>query len=120
VQATREHAMPRRERRRSPRLALCVDVFVYGHNPGEAPFHESTSTTCVNAGGGLLTLTAKVQVGQVFLLVNCSTQEEHQCRVARVSQEHDGKRTVGFEIMPPECSFWGLVYDSQHRAWQSA
>jgi hypothetical protein len=107
------------ERRRSPRLALCVPVFVYGHNPGEGPFHETSNTTCVNADGGTLALAAKVQVDQEILLVNCNTQEEQRCRVVHAGVESEGKRTVGFKIMPPERRFWGLVYDAQRRVWQS-
>jgi hypothetical protein len=118
--AAGEQSKPGSERRRSSRLALCVPVLVYGHNPGEEPFHEFSNTTCVNADGGRLALTAKVQVDQVILLVNCKTEEEHPCRVVHVGQQSGGKRTVGFEIAPPESSFWGLVYDSQQRVWQSA
>ncbi len=106
--------------RRSTRLMLSVPVFVYGWATGDSPFTEITDTLAVNAHGGLLALTAMVQPGQMILLVNNNTQEERQCRVVRVGRECDGKRKVGFELMRPAGKFWGLVYDSRQRLWQSA
>ena len=106
--------------RRSTRLMLSVPVLVYGWATGDSPFTEITYTLAVNAHGGLLALTAMVQPGQMMLLVNSNTQEERQCRVVRVGRECDGERKVGFELMRPADRFWGLVYDSRQRLWQSA
>jgi hypothetical protein len=106
--------------RRSTRLMLSVPVLVYGWATGDSPFTEITYTLAVNAHGGLLALTAMVQPGQMILLVNSNTQEERQCRVVRVGRECDGERKVGFELMRPADRFWGLVYDSRQRLWQSA
>ena len=116
----REQSKAGLESRRSPRIALCVPVLVYGHNPRKEPFHEAAYTICVNADGGLLALTEIVQRGQVVLLVNNKTLEERRCRVVRVGQESEGKREVGFELLPPRGRFWELVYDSRQKVWQSA
>jgi len=106
--------------RRSTRLMLSVPVFVYGWATSDNPFTEITHTVSVSAYGGLLALSAMVQPGQMILLVNGNTQEEQQCRVVYVGEEDHGKRTVGFELLGPAGGFWGLLYDSQQRLWQSA
>ncbi len=99
---------------------LSVPVLVYGWATGDSPFTEITATVSVNAHGGLLELTAMVQPGQMILLVNSNTQEERQCRVVSAGREYSGKRKVGFELVHPAGRFWGLVYDSRQRLWQSA
>jgi hypothetical protein len=99
---------------------LSVPVLIYGWATGDSPFTEITATLSVNAHGGLVELAAMVQPGQVILLVNNNTQEERQCRVVYAGRESDGRRKVGFELVRPAGRFWGLVYDSRHRLWQSA
>ncbi len=106
--------------RRSTRLMLSVPVLVYGWATGDSPFTEITDTLAVNAHGGLLALTAMVQPGQRILLVNSNTQEERQGRVVYVGREYEGRRKVGFELTRSAGRFWGLVYDSRQRLWQSA
>ena len=99
---------------------LSVPVLVYGWATGDSPFTEITATVSVNAHGGLLELDTMVQPGQMILLVNSNTQEERQCRVVSAGRESSGKRKVGFELVRPAGRFWGLVYDSRQRLWQSA
>ena len=106
--------------RRSTRLMLSVPVLVYGWATGDSPFTEITRTLSVNAHGGLLALIAMVQPGQMILLANSNTQEEREGRIVYVGREYDGQRKVGFELMGPAGRFWGLMYDSRQRLWQSA
>jgi hypothetical protein len=49
------------DRRKSPRWALDVAVYVYGHGPGREPFHEEAHTLNVSTNGALLLLSVPVQ-----------------------------------------------------------
>ena len=68
--------------RRSKRLALSIRVHVFGLNVFRESFNEFTRMLSVNANGGSLALAARVRQGQGILLVNKSTGEERECRVA--------------------------------------
>jgi hypothetical protein len=69
-------------------------------------FHEETQTLVVNGSGALVTLSARVEVGEALFIVNKHTREEQECRVAYVKKGIDGKDQVGlaFKLEAPE--FW--------------
>jgi hypothetical protein len=96
--------------RRSTRVSLRVPVVVYGQNRSVGAFHEETSTNLVSAHGGLVTLTARVGVGQTVLVVNKVTQEEQQCRVVYVGPMEGPKKKVGFALLRSGPNFWGLNF----------
>lgn len=75
------------ERRSGIRRFQRVPVFVYGRSPQGVPFHEETQMTCVNAGGGLTSLSVPVAAGQKLMLVHLGTQAERPCRVVRAQSE---------------------------------
>jgi hypothetical protein len=100
----REEAKPRS----SPRISVHIPVMVYGWSHEEISFHENTTTLLVNASGGLITLEAKVSVGDTMFVVNQSTQGEQECRVAYVGPEFQGKLRVGFAFKRQAPSFWKL------------
>jgi hypothetical protein len=101
---------PPREIRRSKRLALPVTVHVLGHNVCGEFFHEFTHTLSVNAYGGSLALVARVEKGQSILLVNKSTREDQECRVAHVGSCADGRWIVGIEFAEPLKNFWRIHF----------
>lgn len=64
----------------------------------------------VNAHGGLLALAARVEKGQRILVVNRSTGEEQECRVAHVGSLQEGKWMVGIEFVEPVEDFWKISF----------
>ncbi len=96
----------RSDRRRSERVVRRVPVLVYGHAPGEEPFHEEATTLQVCAYGGLLRVATSVKVGQRLLLTNKLTQEEQQCHVIRFGPQHGKKLVVAIEFTRAAPDFW--------------
>ncbi len=94
--------------RSSKRISLHVPVLVYGWSKGEGSFHEETTTLLVNASGGLVTLAAKVGLGDTIFVVNKTTQQEQECRVAYVGVELQGKIRVGVAFKREAPSFWRI------------
>ncbi|HTU35563.1 MAG TPA: hypothetical protein VMF66_17295 [Candidatus Acidoferrum sp.] len=100
----REEAKPRS----SPRISIHIPVMAYGWSQHEISFHESSTTLLVNASGGLITLAAKVSIGDTIFVVNQTTSEEQECRVAYVGPEFEGKLRVGFAFKRQVPSFWKI------------
>jgi hypothetical protein len=96
------------DRRRSRRWALDISVYVYGHGPGQEPFHEEAHTLHVNANGALLLLSVPVRLGQKLLLTNQLTQQDQDCRVVYLGTRRS--RTVEAGVAFPETNpeFWHL------------
>ena len=99
-----------RRGRRSKRLVLGVRVHVFGLDAFRECFDEFTRMLSVNAHGGSLALAARVQEGQRILVVNQSTREERECRVAYVGAIENGKWTVGIEFAEPMQNFWKISF----------
>ena len=97
-------------RRRSKRLHLRIPVAVYGQNRKTGVFREETATDVVNANGGLVSLAARVGLGETFLVVNKATQEEQQCRVVYVGPLEGQKKKVGFALLRSVPSFWRVDF----------
>ena len=97
-------------RRRSKRLHLRIPIAVYGQNRKTGAFREETATDVVNANGGLVSLAARVGLGETFLVVNKATQEEQQCRVAYVGPLEGQKKKVGFALLRSVPSFWRVDF----------
>jgi hypothetical protein len=95
-------------RRRSQRIMLPVRVLVYRWGADDCPFKDIVYTQSVNVHGGLIALTATLQPGELFLLVNTFTDEERQCHVVHVGSKHGAKRDIGFELIVPESWFWSF------------
>lgn len=70
-------------------------------------FHEDTTTLLVNASGGLVPLASKVGLGETVFVVNETTQQEQECRVAYVGPEFERKLKVGVAFKCPNPDFWG-------------
>lgn len=97
---------PRVEQRSSKRASLRVPVVVYGWVKNQGAFHEETYTVLVNASGGLVTLSAKVETGETLFVMNKNTREEQECRVVYVQQPIDGKANVGLAFKCEVPGFW--------------
>lgn len=98
--------MPKTQPRSSPRISIRIPVMAYGWSHDDISFHEDTTTLLVNASGALISLAAKVKVGDTVFVVNRATQGEQECRVAYVGPEFERKLRVGLAFKRPAPSFW--------------
>jgi hypothetical protein len=94
------------DRRRSPRRAFDIPVYVYGHEPGKEPFHEEAHTLHVNANGALLLLSVPVDAGQRLLLTNTLTQKEQECCVVFLGTRRTRTIETGVAFPLPNADFW--------------
>lgn len=101
------HTMRRTGARRGPRLPLGVPLLVYGWTLEGDAFLEESSTVLVNANGGLVPLGVRTAIGQKVLVVNKTTRQSQECRVAYVGAPADGKANVGIAFKSPADHFWG-------------
>jgi hypothetical protein len=97
-------------RRRSKRIHLRIPVAVYGQNRAIGAFREETATDIVNAHGGLVALSSRVALGEIFLVVNRATQEEQQCRVVYVGPLEGQKNKIGFALLRSAPYFWRVDF----------
>jgi hypothetical protein len=104
------HPQPVRHLRRSKRLALPIDVHVFGQDIYLDSFNEFTRMLSVSAHGGAFALAARVEYGQRVLIVNKRTGEERECRIVHVGSMRDGKWTVGIEFVEPVENFWKITF----------
>ena len=95
--------------RRSLRSKALIPVFVYGYGASKNPFHEEAYAAIVSENGGLLIMSAQVQIGQPLLVANRATQEEKACRVAFVGERQPDETVVGIEFTESAPSFWRLT-----------
>jgi hypothetical protein len=103
-----EDAVEIPDRRRSRRWPLEFSVYVYGHGPGEEPFHEEAHTLHVNANGALLLLSVPVKKGQTLLLTNQLTQKEQDCRVVFLGTRRSRTVEAGVVFPCTNPDFWNL------------
>jgi hypothetical protein len=104
-----EDAIEIPDRRRSRRWPLDFSVYVYGHGPGEEPFHEEAHTLHVNANGALLLLSGPVKKGQTLLLTNRLTQKEQDCRVVFLGTRRSRTVEAGVAFPFTNPDFWNLA-----------
>ena len=97
---------PVRRTRASKRISVHVPVSVSGHYKNDTPFKEETTTLMVNAGGGLLVLSAGVTLGDTLTVSNKQTRQEQRCRVAFLGKDLAGRHRVGVAFNRPEPQFW--------------
>ena len=100
------------ERRRAERVALNVPVFVYGHGKRSEPFHEETNSLVVNAHGGLLILSSKVNCGQELWLMNPATRHEQACHVIHVVKKLRKRSEVAIAFTEPAPAFWNRAEEA--------
>lgn len=96
--------------RRSQRVMLSTWVVVTGDSTDKKPFSEQTQTAVVSAHGAMVTLHAKVAIGQSLKLRNAKTEEEVACRVAYISPHQSQKREVGIDFMEARPLFWHISF----------
>jgi hypothetical protein len=95
--------------RRSMRILLSVPVTVDGQISNQT-FYEDTRTLVVNAHGALISLSARVSIGQTIKMFNASTKDSLECRVVYASSPQTGRCQLGVEFLQPSSSFWQIDF----------
>ncbi len=98
------------ERRRTARVALCVDLIVHGETDGGGTFKVDARTLSVSQYGGMMVLETEVVIGQTLLLVNPNAAEKVECRVVSTKLSREGKKHVAFEFTSDEVNFWKMCF----------
>ena len=94
------------DRRSTKRVWAYASVLVYGYGAPESPFHEGTEALCVNARGGLITLSTTVSPGQMLLLMNKVYLKEQSCSVVRQQSTYLNRTAVVVKFPEPVPDFW--------------
>ena len=92
--------------RSSERIPMRVPVVIYGFAGKGGAFHEDAETILVNSSGGLVTLKAKLALGDTVFLVHKSSQREQEVRVVYLDPYSDRETRVGLAFKQPISDFW--------------
>jgi hypothetical protein len=95
--------------RASERMFLQVPVMVHGTCRDRTSFQEETSTVVVNAGGGLVTLSSGVDVGDTVMVVNKTTKRSHECRIVYRGKDWEGKPQAAIAFGGAIPNFWRVT-----------
>jgi hypothetical protein len=98
------------ERRRTARVALCVDLVVHGETESSGTFKVDARTLSVSKYGGMMVLEPEVVIGQTLRLVNPNAAQEAECRVVSARLMRDGKRNIAFEFTSGDIDFWKMWF----------
>jgi len=98
------------ERRRTARVALCVDLIVHGETGTNGAFKAEARTLSVSRHGGLMVLEPEVASGQLLRLVHTGTGQKADCIVVSAKLLRDGKRNVAFEFTSADVNFWKMWF----------
>jgi hypothetical protein len=92
--------------RSSERIPMRVPVVIYGYAGKSGAFHEDTETILVNSSGALVTLKAKLALGDTVFLIHKSGGEEQEVRVVYLDAYSDRETRVGLAFKQPVPGFW--------------
>ena len=98
------------ERRRTSRVALCVDLIVHGETESNGKFKAEARTLSVSGHGGMMVLEQEVTIGQKLILINANSAQMAECMVVASRPVRDGKRNVAFEFTSTEINFWKMCF----------
>lgn len=98
------------ERRRTARVALCVDLIVHGETESRGKFRVEARTLSVSRHGGMMALEPEVRIGQKLMLINVNSGQKAECKMVSVKPVRDGKRNVAFEFASAEINFWKMYF----------
>ena len=98
------------ERRRTARVAWCVDLIVHGETESSGKFKAEARTLSVSRHGGMMALEPEVRIGQKLMLINVNSGQKAECKVVSAKPVRDGKRNVAFEFVSAEINFWKMYF----------
>ena len=99
-----------KQRRRSQRLFLQVQVVIEGKLAGKSSFREDTHTIVVNAHGALVELRVSLDQEQAVTLLNVRTGERVDCTVKLVTPAEAKKFNTAVEFIVPNPHFWRISF----------
>ena len=83
-----------------------VPVVIYGFAGKSGAFHEDSQTIIVNSSGALVTLKAKLALGDTVFLIHKSSRQEQEVRVVYLDAYSDRETRVGLAFKQPISDFW--------------
>lgn len=92
--------------RSSERIPMRVPVVIYGFAGISGAFHEDTETLLINSSGALVTLKAKLDLGDTVFLIRASSRQEQEVRVVYLDAYSDRESRVGLAFQQPIADFW--------------
>jgi len=92
--------------RSSERIPMRVPIVIYGFAGKDGAFHEDTETVLVNSSGALITLKAKLELGDTVFLIHKGSRQEQEVRVAYVDRYSEREIRVGIAFKQPIPDFW--------------
>src|SRR5229473_6149784 len=95
--------------RSSERIPMRVAVVIYGYAGKSGAFHEDTETIIVNSTGALVTLKAKLALGDTVFLMHKSSRDEQEVRVVYLDAYSDHETRVGLAFKTPISDFWRRI-----------
>jgi hypothetical protein len=98
------------ERRRTVRVAMCMNVLAYGETEEGEKFKFWTRTTSVSAHGGVMAVETVLGVGQVFQLMNEYNMRKARARIVSVRRGREGKVNAAFEFVEGGERFWSMSF----------
>jgi len=100
------------ERRRTARVALCVELIVQGSTENDGTFKVEARTLSVSGHGGMMVMGPEVEMGQKLMLINVNSGQKAECKVVGTKTARDGKRQIAFEFTSAELNFWKMCFPS--------
>ncbi len=98
------------ERRRTARVALCVDLIAHWEDQSSTKIRVETRTLSVSGHGGMMVLEQEVPVGQKLVLINANSGQKAECKVVSAKVLRDGTRNVAFEFTAEVNNFWRMCF----------
>lgn len=96
--------------RRSSRVFTRIPVRAKGVSVQGRKFSETSQTIVVNAHGGLIYLSERIEMGAQVLLINPASEEEQECRVVYLGDTSEKGQRIGVEFLSPAPNFWGVDF----------
>jgi len=98
---------------RLKKITLGVPVLVRGPKADPARLREVTQTLIVLPQGAVVSMGAKIGLGEEVNLVNLKTGDEVECRVVGMKLGEDGKNDVEVEFLQEMNSFWPVSFPGE-------
>jgi len=97
------------DQRATPRIHAKVPIIVDGQDLSQKPFREESYTVLINEGGALIALAAQLQLQDRVRVVNKSTGDAADCRIAwRSAEPIQGRWSYGIAILSSSTDFWAM------------
>ena len=98
-----------KNRRRSERVTIQIEVSVSGYNSEEVRFTERTTTIQISAFGCLVTLKTPISRGKRVALTNLQTKRTVECLVA-YHEDSGAEMRVGLAFITLNQQFWPVEF----------